>query len=394
MKVTYLLLIVALFTLIFTPLSTAENEQWLQYCWSADAQQMLSGAALSSRGLAILPTRPGDAQLPEFNSKEPLFARWITPMAKSGGILIALDSKNKYAGYDVLYIDSNGDGNLKDETPITSNRTEDIFTFFGPAKVIFQGEDGPITYHVNIQFYNYDTTNRSISIITACWYEGTITVGGVKKNCILIDNNVNGTFNDKAMNTSQCDRIIIGEKGGRNATSVGNLMQVDDQLYKCEIARDGAFIKLTKADDIKFGDVNVPKAITSFTVCGENGFFNVPIENGIAKLPEGKYLIDSWLIDRKDATNNKWQMSGRGFAPNSTFAVTEKGKVNLDIGEPILSSMDVRKSGSQYTFNLIMRGRSNETITLMFNNAQAREPKLTFLSRDGKYNKAFSLKYG
>ena len=394
MKATFLLTAIVGLAVVLGSQASAENEQWLQYSWSADAQQMLGGIGLGSFNVSLANKLPAELSLPEFKGKEPLFAFWRHSMTKAGGAWIALDSTNKYGDYDRLYIDSDGDGSLKDETAITSNRQDDVYTWFGPVKVIFEGEDGPITYHLNIQFYNYDNTNRFMYIRSACWYEGTITAGGVKKKCILIDNNVNGTFNDKGMNTSQCDRIVIGEKASINSTSVGNLLQIDDQLYKCEIARDGAFIKLAKADDVKFGDVNIPKAITSLSVCGENGFFSVPIENGSGKLPAGKYLINNWQIERKDASNNKWQMTGSGFGTNSAFTVSETGKVNLDIGEPVSSSLAVNKQDSQYVFNLTMSGRGGESVMLTFNNSQPREPKLSFLSKDGKYNRAFALRYG
>ena len=394
MKVINILTAVLSLLIVLASNTAAENEQWLQYSWSTGAEQAISTISSVGRSIEVSTTRPGNIELPEFKSKQPLFTRWDTPMVKTGGLWIALDNAHQYSEYDLLYIDSDGDGSLKDENGITPSEQDSYFNFFGPIKLVFEGEDGPVTYHLNLGFYNYDPNNKFMYMQTACWYEGTITAGGVKKKCTLIDNNVNGSFSDKGLTTSQCDRIIIGENQARYSTSVGNLLQIDDQLYKLEIARDGAFIKLAKADDVKFGDVNVPKEITVLTVCGENGFFSVPIENGIAKLPVGKYLVNTWQIDRADASNNKWRMTGTGFTAKSVFEVPETGKVNLDIGEPIQSSLAVSQRESQYVFNLTMNGRSSERVTLMFNNAQAREPKLKFLSKDGKYNKAFSLKYG
>jgi hypothetical protein len=393
MRITFLLILtIGLASVFLNSTVSAEDEQWLQYCWSSDEGQIPGREG--SRFFELDSKPPAGVELPEFKGKEPLFVRWESPMAKGGGLWIAVDNTGKYGSYDRLFIDSDGDGSLKDETAMSAVTENEYQSRFGPAKVVFEGDDGPITYHLSFELYIYDSRSRYLYIHPACWYEGTIIIGGAKKQCTLIDRNVNGTFNDKSIHVSQCDQIGIGSKDARNTTCVGNLLQIDDQLYNCQIARDGAFVKLTRAEDVKFGDIVVPKTITRLNVCGENGFFSVFLEDGAGKLPTGKYLIDNWQIERKDPNNNKWLLTGSGFSENASFTVTETGKANLDIGEPAFSALDVNKRGAQYIFNLRMRGRGGETIELMFNNTRAREPKLVFNSKDGKFNKSFALRYG
>jgi hypothetical protein len=117
-------------------------------------------------------------------------------MVESGQLWVALDRTAGQGRWDQLYIDSNVNGNLNDEKPIKAYRTDKYYTYFGPIKVVFEGEDGPLTYHLNFRFYESGGRQR-LYVTSGGWYEGDITVAGVKKYCMLIDYNGNGTFNDK-----------------------------------------------------------------------------------------------------------------------------------------------------------------------------------------------------
>ena len=61
---------------------------------------------------------------------------------------------------------------------------------------------------------------------------------------------------------------------------MGNYIEIDDTLYRTEIARDGAYIKLTKAEDVEFGNVRLSETITEFSAGGENGLFTLKPEKG------------------------------------------------------------------------------------------------------------------
>jgi len=82
-----------------------------------------------------------------------------------------------------------------------------------------------------------------------------------------------------------CDRIRIGKKSVRDSLFVGNYIEIDDVLYRPEIASDGAYIKLSKAEDVKFGNIRLPKTITEFSAGGENGLFTLKPEKGTGSIP-------------------------------------------------------------------------------------------------------------
>ncbi|MCP4261453.1 MAG: hypothetical protein GY774_28720, partial [Planctomycetes bacterium] len=249
-------------------------------------------------------------------------------------------------------------------------------------------------YHLNFRFYNHGEKNRWLYTYSGGWYEGTIDVAGTKKHCVLIDYNVNGTFNDKSLDPSESDRIRIGKKGSQEFLFVGNYIEVDEVLYRPEIARDGACIKLNKAEDVKFGNIRIPKTITEFSAGGENGLFKLKLENGAGSLPVGRYHINQWALEHEDEKGKKWKMQGEGSSDKGDFDIATDKETELSIGEPIVSKLEVNKRDSGYSFNQSLGGHFGERIEITRNGARPPAPKLHIKSKEGSYDRTFSFEYG
>jgi len=369
----------------------AQSEQWLEYHSVREIRQIEHD--IGSQNLTLSEEKPDAVQLPQFNGNSQFFTRWSSPLVQNGSLLIALDSSSKDGPYDRLFIDANGNGHLNDETATTAYRTErGERSYFGPVKVVFELADGPATYHLNFTFYNH-TGYRRLYAYSGCWYQGEVMVAGQKRPCVLIDHNANGTFDDKSIIFGQSDRIRIGKKGDRDTRYVGNYIEIDGRLYRPEIARDGAFIKLTEAADVKFGSVQLAQTITEFAAGGENGLFTVKLEKGAGQLPVGKYRIDHWTIQRKDKDND-WKLEGRYFNDKGIFDITADSRTSLNVGEPVVSTLDATKRGDDYRFGQRMQGRLGERIELTRNGGRPRPPKMHIKSGDGSYDRVFSFEYG
>jgi hypothetical protein len=388
----YIQLAVGIGLLILVSKVPAQQEQWLQYHTSREAGQILGGTG--SRSLDSTTEKPAGVKLPQFKGDKQLFAKWLTPMVKDGYLWIALDQTHKQGPYDLLYIDSNANGNLDDETAASAYRTDQSSSYFGPVKVIFEVEDGPVTYHLNFRAYHYRTEKDGLFPSTGGWYEGSITVGGEKKHCLLFDYNVNGTFNDKSANAGDCDRIRIGKQGDQDTLFTGNYIEVDKTLYRPEIARDGAYIKLTKAENVSFGSVCLPESITQLSANGENGLFILKPEKGVASLPVGKYCVYDWAVERQDDKGTNWKLKGSGLGEKNIFDITEDKQAELSIGEPIIATLDASEREGTHSFRHSMKGRAGERIELTRNGAQPQAPKVRIKSTDGTYDRTYSFQYG
>lgn len=386
----YTRLTAAIFLLFPILQVSAQQEQWLQYHSSREASQIFGGAV--SLMIDLSTQQPTGVKLPQFKNQSQFFARWHTPMVKDGFLWIALDRTNEQGPYDLLYIDSNGNGALDDENVETAYRTDPRSAYFGPVKVIFELQDGPVTYHLNFNLYQYADTRLYAS--SGGWYEGDITVGSEKKHCVLFDNNANGTFNDKSANAGDCDRIRIGRQGGQDALFTGNYIQIDETLYQPEIARDGAYIKLAKAENVSFGSVKLPESITEFSANGENGLFVLKPEKGIASLPVGKYCVYAWAVERQDEKGTNWKLEGSGLGQQNILDITEDEQAVLTIGEPIVANLDASEREGTYSFSHSMKGRAGERIEITRNGARPQAPKVNIKNTDGTYDRTYSFQYG
>jgi hypothetical protein len=377
--------------LLLTATVLAQNEQWLQYRSANEARQMIGD--IGYQFLQPVAAKPEGIKLPGFKADQPVFFQWKTTMVPSGHIWMAFDKSNPKGQYDRLYLDANANGDLSDDPVYKPYRQDSNMSFFGPAKVVFESPDGPITYHLSMELRTY--SGRTDCLLSpACWYEGQITVGGVKKRCLLIDHNVNGAFNDKSREYGQSDRIRIGEQSGYEGGAVGNYIEVDNKLYKADIARDGACLTLTAAPEVPYGAVRVAENITTLIASGENGSFIRKPENGVLKLPVGEYRVDSWAIARKDEAGARWEMKGTSPSSSGGFTVAADQEVNLPFGEPIYSTIQSSKSGSIYAFEQKLQGRQGERVTLTRNGSQPPPPKLHIRNRDGTYDRSISSEYG
>jgi len=377
-----------------TERAPAPEAQWLKYR-AEPQEQILGEGEMGVSKPEVTTQRPARVELPRFEAEQPYFAQWSTPMVESGRLWMALDRTSENGPWDRLFIDANGDGHLNDENAALAYHRNGYYAYFGPVKLVFEGEDGPVTYHLNFRIRSPGGRAIELFAYSGCWYEGMVTVGGVKKHCVLIDKNANGTFNDQSLNAADCDRIRFGQNGERDATLfAGNYLELDGVLYQPEIARDGAYIKMSKAEDVKFGNVRVPQSITEFSVGGENGLFAFKPKERSGSLPVGKYRINHWVAERKDEQGNQWKLQGSAFNNNGLFEVTEGGQVHLDIGEPFICTLETSNSGLRHSFNRKLKGHFGERILLTRNGDRPPAPRLRIKNRDGTYDRIHSFEYG
>ena len=375
----------------------AEDEHWLNYRTTAQARQALGN--VGGKMLSPSADRPDGVELPELNADDPAFAKWSTPMAASGHVWLMFDRSKANGQYDMLYIDSNCDGSLADETAIRPYKAQRQNRGYGnaefaPVEVRFEGEDGPVAYALGLQLYERPDGRHYLSAMTACWYEGQFKLAGKMRRCRLIDYNCNGTFDDRSMNFGEADRIRLG--AGRSAVEhfVGKYMQVDGALHHPKPSRDGAVISLAPAEGAELGTVRAPDGLSQLTVGGEGGLLQVEVVGGAGELPVGKWAVYEWRIQRKDEQGKQWELVGKGAAGGSAFEVSKGNTVELAVGEPLVAVVSDRANGKQHNFSQSLKGQLGEQVALTRDGRRPPAPKLRIVSEDGTYDKAHNFAYG
>jgi hypothetical protein len=211
---------------------------------------------------------------------------------------------------------------------------------------------------------------------------------------MLIDQNANGTFDDTSANAYECDCIRIGDEYDLQTSFVGKEIVIGAVLYKPQVARDGAFITFAGAEDVTYGTILLPETIDELQVKSDKGTFTVRPEKGTGRLPVGQYQIVLWRTNRKDEQGNTWTLTGQDFGRSGQFGVHDGEQTNVQIGEPIPCTMQVRKSGSTYSFSRLLRGGFGERIVLTREGSQPPPPKLNIRDATGSYNRTYSFEYG
>lgn len=362
----------------------AQPEQWLEYHTSND------GRAYQRIELTTNP--PPGVALPKLNAP-PYFARWKTPMDPAGGRWMCFDRTRRSGPYDRVFIDGTGNGRLDDKKPVQA-RIESNMALFPATPVVFQGPDGPITYHLVFRFYQFNEDQVELLAASGGWYEGTVNFDGAKKRVTLVDGNVNGTFNDMAADPYASDRVQVGgDKVGERF--LGKLLEVDGKFFNVEVARDGAFIKVQKAENIMLGSVRVPENISDFAAFGENGHFVRQPTNGEFTLPVGKYRMFHWTINRKGKNGAAWTLSGYNFPDTASFAVAAGTAATLDIGEPVKAVLKANpRTNRQITFSLNFVGHQKEAIEMLRGGQRPAGPKLTLANADGSVCGTSTFEFG
>lgn len=166
-------------------------------------------------------------------------------------------------------------------------------------------------------------------------------------------------------------------------------------LYWPKTGADVQDLKPAVIENTACGSVVLPEAISLFAADGPDGLVTVKLDKGIGQLPVGTYRVGIWQAERTDDAGNTWALTGRLYNPEDPFEVTDGGRTNLDIGEPIIAAVHASRIGpNYYAFSQSLQGRLDEQITLIRNDARPGAPKLRIRNKDGTYDRTFAFRYG
>jgi hypothetical protein len=151
---------------------------------------------------------------------------------------------------------------------------------------------------------------------------------------------------------------------------------------------------LKNTQDTLYGSFSLPEAISRFEADGANGSVTIEPGRQTSRLPVGEYHVRFWKTERKDEQGNNWALSGQYYGRDNPFEIKDGDETKLDVGEPIIATVDARNAGSSYSFNQIIKGQHKEIIKLTCNGSRPQPPKLRIKNEDGSYDRTFSFQYG
>ena len=200
--------------------------------------------------------------------------------------------------YDRIVFDLNGNGRLDDDAPVSATRREDNGTYFDALKLVFKGEDGPVSYHLAARFYQFDQEPARLLAGSGGWYEGNLMLAGKKQRVQLIDNTVNGVFNDVGESPVDSDRIFIDAEEGYTRY-LGRYLEVD---ANCSTSRSPGKACSSRSSRPTASPWHGARAGARHELHARWGEppFHPESQRGDFKLPVGSYRVTDWECTRKD----------------------------------------------------------------------------------------------
>jgi hypothetical protein len=344
------------------------------------------GASLSYRVPAQL------RNAPKLVSAKPMYAQFGTVMRLGESrsslrwepIAIFDESRGTGTGYDRLYFDLNGNGDLKSAPAITriKEKKQDAssITFnyndFGPIKLPSSKTIGQYQPSFYAQMYTYTYKASSSSLVrsdpnrvngyariwAAQYLETTVELNGVKQKFGLLDGNCNFQIGDLAglnkYNYSGTppeirwmlapadvflrDQDNSGEFkntiGSRDSESYSRLVYFGGKPYTITLSADYRQVQFNSCTQ-PMGTLNLPPEVSQVVLGMEKGSETWEIAtpglvNQRAIIPAGTYRIASATL-RGDAGSGKTLITETTSGLTEVQSVTAGGNANLKIGLPL-----------------------------------------------------------
>ena len=378
----------------------AQGATWLSYYHSQDARKRL-GYAIGARGMEMTEQKPDGLKLPADIGEDVRFGKWNTPMDDAGFRHVAL-ARSAYGQLcDQLVIDSDGDGQLDDET-IYGTYNLRVYgsargrVYFDPVAIELQTEDGPTLYHLNVNVYCGGPGSYNVTYNAGGWYQGTVMLNGEPVDCQLLDNNANGTFNDTCEGDEgygDTDRVRFGAANSE-AMMTGHYVKNADKFYAFSAAKDGAYVTVIDAVGLAVGKIIVPEDFTYVKVFGPEGSFNITPDSD-QQVPCGDYHLVTWQREVKDKAGKDWRFGGSGFPEHEAIAVATDKPVTLVLSDPWNAKISDNERPGRHTFNQQVTGRYGEQISASYTSGgRPPAPRMHIVSADNQYDRTFKFEYG
>jgi len=390
---------VAFILMVCASIYSASEQGTLDYTVRADLPEIVYCRRLFFEPREDFGIRP--LKEPAYGSLNPVY--FEIELARNYFFLVLDESQGTGKGYDTLYFDTNGNKDLTDDEKVTYRNQKDGRRTFGPIKALIGRGKKQRRYHFGLEVDIDDECQMHYHLRSNCCYEGKVKVGPVTRKVMVVDNNVNGFFNDKYFMLRSPGRdvllIDINNNGTfetrsgfpREAFPYTDYIHVDGKYYVPEIARDGRRLKFTEIEPPPMGTFKTNRKEFSITLERENdgGIFNLAGRDFTAPLPAGEFEIEAVYFKKEDAAGNVWEMDGSArYSTEKELIVIKQGEVTQCIfGPPFTVELSYRKREEKngYSFWVNMTGGGKEVYSIRKNGKEISPPDVKITSADGAY---------
>jgi hypothetical protein len=364
---------------------------------------------------------------PVYFSKRPRYVSLVLGGDTDNPCIVAVDeSRGTGSGYDTLYFDANGNGDLTDDPKVAGTpetREQDGKTVVDMRRVEFPtvevavNHDGTtVPHHLRPYIYAYGTP--SLSLRTAGYCEGLLQVGRKSFKAALVDDTCNGRFDDlyavpdnayRGGNIwARGDTLVIDvngdgeyDKGSRDTPEVfhlGKYLALDGCCYDLDVAPDGREVTLAPTA-APLGSIATNQDSYSLELLSETtGTLKVLGGSGKVRVPADEYLMAQCSLSVEDEDGARWRIVGQGRFNQDAVVIKPSKTTSLTLGPPLVAKLSMTKKGArEFSFDLAISGQGGESYTadnFARNGKTPPPPRLRVRDSEGKVVKIGSFEYG
>ena len=401
---------------------------------------------------------PFDKPFKENIKKEP--AKYVADAPFRGVALLAgktyvfvLDKKSATSpGFDVLYFDVNGNGDLTDDEAIRAyeqpqaekpegqraaqTRLQQSWSYFPRVDLKLDFDGAKVDYSFFFQVFQQQRMDFSyvMATLTAAAYQrGEASIDGRRRAVVLLDNNSNGRFDDVfsmpripnvrgRIRPAFGDSVLIGEEqdaaGGPrpgaaawNSQYLAKLLILDGKYYDVTVSTSGDEIAWSPSS-LPGGQVVGPRKNCTVMLIGELGCIPLTLRDAQpATVPAGQWRVFNYSI-----TDTEWAppnaekpadadaarprpapsvVSGWGAAQMEPIEVRAGETAQMNFGPPYKLALSVYHMPGEARFAMAIQGETGETVaSLSVNGRRPQKPKLTITDQSGEVVAEGDFEYG
>jgi hypothetical protein len=326
----------------------------------------------------------------------------------------AIDSGGgKVAGFNKLYFDLNGNGDLTDDKPISALLANNP----GPGMSQSQFPRVDITLEVDGKSIEYAflpsllcrSSDATVTFYSAVAREGQIVQGKKKTTLMLLDRNSNGSFGDSVSvrpngTIAEGDMLLVNPKAkrrgsadadlGRDASFVNKTVCINGAFYHLETPPSGETLKLSPAKFAMGYVSNTSPTYRAVIFSADYGVVGIAgTKDQKIAVPEGDWKILSYTIEAGAARTS---IAARFDASSPATKVTKAETAQLPFGPPLHAAVTaMRGEGNKVYLSLAICGQGGERCTSLYiNGNRPPRPKFEIKDKDGKLVHSGAFEWG
>ena len=320
----------------------------------------------------------------------------------------------KVAGYNKLYFDSNGNGDLIDDKAITATMSNSPIPGMSQSQfprvditIDVKGKSIGCSFLPSLLCRASDGNGyATVSFYSATVREGYISQGKKRTKLLLLDHNSNGLFDDAVSlrpdgSIVEGDLLLINPSPKKRDSDmahdrnfINKTVCIGKEFYRMEVSPSGDTLKLTPT---KFSMGCVVNSSPAYRATLFSPDYGVVIIGGTKDqklpMPEGTWKVVAYSIE---AAGARTAMTATFGADSPPITVSKGGTTKLPFGAPLRTVVTAARGGTDKVWlSLAIAGVSGERCTnLSINGKSPPKPQFVIKNKDGKVVQQGSFEWG